>query len=96
MKTAYEVIKRPLITEKVMADQAAANTVAFEVDPRANKVEIKQAVEEIWKVKVEGVRTLVVRGKTKRFGMRLGKRKNWKKAYVQLQPGEKIDVFQGA
>lgn len=96
MKTAYEVIKRPLITEKVMADQAEANTVAFEVDPRANKVEIKKAVEEIWKVKVEGVRTLVIRGKTKRFGARMGKRKNWKKAYVALKAGEKIELFHGA
>lgn len=96
MKTAYEVIKRPLITEKVMADQVAANTVAFEVDPRANKVEIKKAVEEIWKVKVEGVRTLVIRGKSKRFGARVGKRKNWKKAYVALKAGEKIELFHGA
>lgn len=96
MKTAYEVIKRPLITEKVVANQAAANTVAFEVDPRANKVEIKKAVEELWKVNVQDVRTMVVRGKVKRYGMRVGKRKNWKKAYVSLKPGDKIELFHGA
>jgi large subunit ribosomal protein L23 len=96
MKNAYEVIKRPLITEKVVANQAAANTVAFEVDPRANKVEIKKAVEELWKVSVEDVRTMVVRGKVKRSGTRLGKRKNWKKAYVALKQGDKIELFHGA
>ena len=93
MKNAYEVIKRPLVTEKVVANQSEANTVAFEVDPRANKLEIKAAVEELWKVKVEGVRTLVVRGKTKRYGQHLGKRKNWKKAYVSLKAGDKIEYW---
>ncbi len=90
---AYDVIKRPLVTEKVVEAQASSNTVAFEVDTRANKIEIKKAVEEIWKVNVTGVRTMVVRGKVKRFGARLGKRSNWKKAYVTLGAGEKIDLF---
>ena len=90
---AFDVIKRPLITEKVVAGQMATNTVAFEVASRANKVQIKQAVEALWSVKVQDVRTLVMRGKTKRLGMRLGKRKNWKKAYVTLRQGDRIDVF---
>ncbi len=89
----YEVIKRPLVTEKVVTDQALTNTVAFEVDTRANKLQIKKAVEDAWKVNVTDVRTMVVRGKTKRFGSMLGKRKNWKKAYVTLKEGDKIDLF---
>jgi large subunit ribosomal protein L23 len=90
---SFNIIKRPLVTEKVVTAVNASNTVAFEVDTRANKIEIKKAVEEIWKVHVKDVRTLVIRGKTKRFGMKLGKRKNWKKAYVTLQQGDKIDLF---
>lgn len=92
---AYRIIKRPLITEKVVSAQALDNTVGFEVAPEANKVEIKKAVEELWKVNVTQVRTLVVRGKTKRFGQRMGKRSNWKKAYVTLKEGDKIDLFTG-
>lgn len=93
---AYEVIKRPLITEKVVRGQEAANTVAFEVTLKASKADVKRAVEQLWKVKVQAVRTVLVRGKVKRFGMHLGKRSNWKKAYVRLQPGDKIDLFTGA
>ena len=96
MKNAYAVIKRPLLTEKVVTAQNETNTIAFEVDPRANKIEIKKAVEEIWKVSVEQVRTMVVRGKVKRSGQFLGKRKNWKKAYVSLKVGDKIELFHGA
>jgi large subunit ribosomal protein L23 len=92
----YSVIKRPLITEKVVAKQVATNTVAFEVDTRADKLQIKRAVEEIFNVKVEGVRTVVVRGKTKRLGMRLGRRNNWKKAYVTLRQGDRIGLFGSA
>ncbi len=95
MKNAYDVIKRPLLTEKVVTEQSDKNTIAFEVDPRSNKIEIKKAVEEIWKVSVEQVRTMVVRGKVKRFGQHLGKRKNWKKAYVSLKDGDKIELFHG-
>lgn len=96
MKSAHQVIKRPLQTEKVVANVAAKNIVAFEVDANANKIEIKKAVEEIWNVHVEQVRTMVVRGKVKNFGARTGKRKNWKKAYISLKEGDKIDLFQGA
>jgi large subunit ribosomal protein L23 len=91
----YEVIKRPLITEKSTIQKESANQITFEVDRQANRVEIKKAVEGIFKVKVASVRTLQVMGKFKRRGRILGKRNDYKKAVVRLMPGERIEFFEG-
>ncbi len=91
----YEVIKRPLITEKSTIQKESANQITFEVDRKANRVEIKKAVEGIFKVKVASVRTLQVMGKFKRRGRILGKRNDYKKAVVKLMPGESIEFFEG-
>ncbi|MAA74381.1 MAG: 50S ribosomal protein L23 [Salinisphaeraceae bacterium] len=91
-----QVLRSPHISEKstVLADEA--NQVVFEVAVDATKPEIKQAVEELFKVKVTGVTTLNVKGKTKRFRGRVGKRAGWKKAYVSLAEGQEIDFLGGA
>jgi large subunit ribosomal protein L23 len=91
----YEIIKRPLITEKTNIQKDAANQVSFEVDRWANRVEIKRAVENIFNVRVADVKTMNIKGKIKRRGRILGKRKDWKKAVVKLMPGERIDFFEG-
>ncbi len=91
----YDIIKRPLNTEKTTIQKEAANQVTFEVDPKANRIEIEKAVEAVFNVKVSGVRTLQVKGKIKRRGRTLGKRKDWKKAIVTLMPGERIEFFDG-
>ncbi len=90
------IIKRPLVTEKstrLMQDQ---NKYTFEVALTANKTEIKQAIEEIFKVTVTNVTTMRVLGKTKRMGRYEGKRPDWKKAIVTLKPGDRIEAFEGA
>lgn len=92
----YEIIKRPLITEKTNIQKEIANQVTFEVDRRANRIEIRQAVESAFKVKVANIQTIQVKGKVKRRGRFVGKRRNWKKAIVTLMPGERIDFFEGA
>lgn len=92
----YEIIKRPVITEKTTNQKEVYNQITFEVDRRANRVEIKKAIENIFKVKVAGVHTIQVKGKVKRRGRIVGKRKDWKKAIVTLMPGERIDFFEGA
>lgn len=92
----YEIIKRPLNTEKTNIQKEVANQVTFEVDRRANRIEIKKAIETAFKVKVAGVQTMQIKGKTKRRGRFVGKRRNWKKAIVTLLPGERIDFFEGA
>lgn len=91
----YDIIKRPLITEKTNVQKESANQVTFEVGRQANRVEIKKAVENIFKVKVAGVRTMQLKGKIKRRGRILGKRRDYKKAIVTLMPGERIDFFEG-
>ena len=91
--TLYEVLKRPLITEKSNALREDDNQYAFEVASDANKVEIRQAVEAVFEVKVESVNTLTVMGKTRRRGWVAGRRPNWKKAMVTLEEGQTIDVF---
>ena len=96
MKDIYQVIKRPLITEKSNISRVEQNQVTFEVNRQANKLEIKRAVEAIFKVKVLKVRTLQVAGKVKRIGRNIGKRSNWKKAIVTLSKEDKIDFFEGA
>ena len=90
----YSVIKKPHVTEKTSLGSDANNTVAIVVDKSANKIEIKQAIENLFKVKVASVRTVTVAGKVKRSGKTLGKRSNWKKAYVTLQEGQSIDFFE--
>jgi large subunit ribosomal protein L23 len=92
----YDIIKRPLITEKTSIQKEDYNQMSFEVDRKANRVEIKQAIENIFKVNVDTVRTMQVKGKTKQRGRIVGKRRNWKKAVVKLMPGERIDFFVGA
>ena len=92
MKPLHQIIKKPLITEKATMQKEVGNTVAFEVAVTANKIEIKQAVEKAFNVKVKDVRTTIIAGKAKRFGRTLGKRSSVKKAYVTLAEGT-IDFF---
>ncbi len=91
-----EVIRRPLITEKATELRDDSNIVAFEVARDANKIDVKRAVEAQFKVKVAEVRVAGMHGKTRRQGRYVGKRPDWKKAYVRLAPGEKtIEFFEG-
>ena len=92
----YDIIRRPIITEKTNIQKDQSNQVTFEVDPRANRIEIQRAIEKIFNVKVANTRTMRVRGKIKRRGRILGKRRDWKKAIVTLMPGERIEFFEGA
>ncbi len=92
----YDIIRRPIITEKTNIQKDESNQVTFEVDPRANRIEVQRAIEKIFNVKVANTRTMHVRGKVKRRGRILGKRRNWKKAIVTLAPGERIEFFEGA
>jgi len=92
----FEIIKRPLNTEKTNIQKEIANQVTFEVDRRANRIEIKRAIETAFNVRVTGVKTMQVKGKAKRRGRIVGKRRDWKKAIVTLMPGERIDFFEGA
>ncbi|MBW2433375.1 MAG: 50S ribosomal protein L23 [Deltaproteobacteria bacterium] len=92
----YEIIRRPLITEKTSIQKEIANQLTFEVDRRANRIEIKRAIETAFKVRVASVKTMQVKGKVKRRGRNIGKRRDWKKAIVTLMPGERIDFFEGA
>ncbi|TRO79172.1 50S ribosomal protein L23 [Trichloromonas acetexigens] len=93
MKPLHQIIKRPLITEKTSLQKEIGQIVAFEVSVDANKIEIKQAVEKAFDVKVKNVNTSLVAGKVKRVGRQFGKRSNWKKAYVTLEEGSSIDFF---
>jgi len=90
-----DVIKKPLITEKSTLLKGTANSVLFAVDTRANKKEVREAVEKMFKVKVVDVRTLIVAGKVKRRGRTVGLRPGWKKAVVTLKEGDKIEFFEG-
>jgi large subunit ribosomal protein L23 len=95
--TPEQVIRRPLIlTEKGNRLRAEDNQYLFEVHPRANKIEIKAAVESLFKVDVTKVHTLVVRGRMRRMGRGREKTRNWKKAIVTLREGESIEFFEGA
>lgn len=89
------IIMQPLLTEKGTGLQESLNQVQFKVDIRANKIQIRHAVEKLFDVKVLSVRTQIVRGKIKRRGRFEGKRSNWKKAIVSLAEGETIEFFQG-
>jgi len=94
MRTS-DVIKGPLITEKMDKVRELHRQYSFVVDRAATKHEVRSAVQELFKVTVEEVRTAVVRGKVKRVGRSTGKRPNWKKAIVTLKEGDKIDLFEG-
>ena len=93
MKPLHQIIHKPLITEKANILKEAAQIVVFEVARSANKIEIKQAIEKAFDVKVKSVNTILLRGKTKRVGVNIGKRSNWKKAYVTLEDGHNIDFY---
>ena len=93
MKNLHDVIRAPLISEKGTLLTESANQVLFKVRPDANKVEVKQAVETIFKVKVVQVRMARYLGKIRRIGKSMGRRSDWKKAYVTLKEGDKIDFF---
>ena len=88
-------LKKPLTTEKATLLKETANAVSFAVDPRANKRQIQEAVEKLFKVKVVEVKTMNVSGKTKTRGRVTGRRPSWKKALVVLKPGDKIEFFEG-
>lgn len=90
----YSIIKRPLVTEKSTIARDEANKYVFEVDRRANKIEIEKAVEKLFKVKVLNVRTSNVAGKKKRVGRIMGRKSDWKRAVVTLVPGQTIEVFE--
>ena len=95
MKDPYSIIIRPLVTEKTIG-ATAHNKYTFQVDPEANKIEIGQAVHQIFSVTVEDVNTLNVRGKTRRMGrFREGRKPGWKKAIVTLKAGDRIEIFEG-
>jgi len=92
----YDIIKKPLISEKNAGHAEDANTYAFEVSLSASKTDIKSAIESAFNVKVENVRTLVCRGRWFRKQARVGAPRSWKKALVKLKQGEKISIFEGA
>ena len=95
-RDSSRIIRRPLITEKGTLLKELSNQLVFEVDRGANKIEIRRAVEGQFKVKVLKVRTANMTGKKVRVGRSFGRTSNWKKAYVTLAPGERIDFFEGA
>jgi large subunit ribosomal protein L23 len=90
MSTSYDIIRRPVITEKGLTLKEQDKTLCFEVSNRASKTQIKEAIERIFKVKVQHVRTMNVPGKERRRGKFTGYRPDWKKAYVTLRDGEKM------
>jgi large subunit ribosomal protein L23 len=93
--TIYEVIRRPLDTEKYDRARDQHNQYAFEVDKKATKLDVKRAVESVFKVSVTDVQTQLHRGKNARMGTSLGKRSNWKRAIVTLKEGDAISLFEG-
>jgi large subunit ribosomal protein L23 len=95
MKTSYEVLLGPLLTEKGAMLKEKQNKVLFRVAKDANKIEIKKAVEGIFKVKVDRVATVCCKGKKKRMGKYEGKKSDWKKALITLKEGQKLDFIEG-
>lgn len=91
----HDVIKRPIVTEKSAIARDEANIATFRVDPEATKHEIRRAVEELFEVKVERVRTMNQPGKKKRVGKNVGRKPAWKKAIVELADGHTIEYFEG-
>jgi large subunit ribosomal protein L23 len=95
MKPHHQLIKGPIITEKTHMLKDMANKVTFRVDVKANKIEIRKAIEELFKVKVLAVNTVNMKGKKKTMGRTEGARSDWKKAIVTLAPGDKIPGMEG-
>ena len=93
MITFHEIIRRPLVTEKVVDKKENERTMAFEVSSKANKIQIAKAVEKLFNVRVEEVRTANFEGKLRRRGRFAGYRSDWKKAYVKLEAGQKMPEF---
>jgi large subunit ribosomal protein L23 len=93
MKSAYQIIRRPIITEKGLGIKELQRTLVFEVAAKATKTEVKEAVQSIFKVKVDAVRTANFPGKERRRGRFAGYRPDWKKAYVRLKEGEKMPEY---
>jgi len=93
MKSAYQIIRKPLITEKGLGVKETEHTLVFEVAAKATKTEVKEAVQQIFKVKVDSVRTANFQGKERRRGRFTGYRPDWKKAYVKLKAGEKMPEY---
>ncbi len=91
--TIHEVLLKPVVTEKGMTKKEDERTLCFEVHKDANKIEVKQAVEKLFNVKVEAVRTAIFEGKLRRRGRFAAYRSDWKKAYVKLLPGQKVPEF---
>ena len=91
----FQVIKEPHVTEKASLLKEGHNQISFKVHRRANKIEVKRAVEALFKTKVTEVRTVNIRGKQRRMGRNVGKKPDWKKAIVKLAPGENIEFFEG-
>lgn len=91
----YEIIKRPVVTEKSTIAREVQNIVTLAVDPRANKQQIKAAVEQLFEVDVEDVRTMRMHRKTRRVGRTMGRKPEWKKAIVTLAEGQTIEFFEG-
>ena len=94
MKIARDIIVKPIITERSVAG-IEENKYTFKVSKDANKIDVKRAIEEIFKVKVIDVKTMNVKGKMKRMGKNIGKRPDWKKAIITLKDGDKIEVVEG-
>ncbi len=92
---SHQIIIKPLDTEKTRRQKEVSNQITFEVAPKSNRIEIRKAVEQLFKVRVMSVSTMRVNGKKKRRGRIIGQRKNWKKAIVRLMPGERIEFFEG-
>jgi large subunit ribosomal protein L23 len=94
-KDIYGILRRPIITEKTTLQKEDDNQVVFMVRRDANKIEIREAVEQLFDVEVTAVNTVNYRGKVKRVGRHFGKRPNWKKAIVTLAPGQEVEFFEG-
>ena len=91
----YDIIIRPVVTEKTSIQKEDHNQVSFEVDRRANRVEVRRAIEQIFNVRVADVKTMQVKGKVIRRGRIVGKRRDWKQAIDKLMPGERFVFFEG-
>lgn len=91
----YHVIKKPLVTEKANRQKELFNQISLRVDRRANKIEIRRAVESLLKTKVVDVKTMNLRGKSRRVGRNVGRRPDWKKAIVTLAQGKSVEFFEG-
>lgn len=93
--SVHQVIERPIVTEKSAIARESANVATFRVDPKATKHDIRRAVEQLFRVEVKSVRTMQQQGKKKRVGKFIGRRPTWKKAIVELAPGQTIEFYEG-